>query len=240
MDRYRFALRPKWLLSHVLILILIVVMINLGFWQLRRLDEKKTYNRSVQANESLAAVPVESLLQPTDPTSRGGDLAFRRVTITGQYDLGNEVIIRARSLTERPGVWVATPLRLPNGDGVLVVRGFLPTQGTPDSIPLDAEPPIADITVRASCKRRRRGDCSAPRIPKEPAREHRFESMSSVCSSRCRYRLYPVFVQLTSSDPAQNGREPEACRSPCSTKGRTSATRCSGSSSRRSRSSAIR
>ena len=46
MDRYRLALRPKWLLSHVLILLLIVVMINLGFWQLRRLDEKKTYNRS--------------------------------------------------------------------------------------------------------------------------------------------------------------------------------------------------
>ena len=57
MSRYRFALRPKWLLSHVLVLALVVVMINLGFWQLRRLDEKKAHNASVRANESVAIAP---------------------------------------------------------------------------------------------------------------------------------------------------------------------------------------
>src|SRR4051794_7427238 len=69
MGRYRFVLRPKWILSHVLVLVLVVVMINLSFWQLRRLDEKKTYNASVRANESLAAMPIESLLKTSDPTS---------------------------------------------------------------------------------------------------------------------------------------------------------------------------
>src|SRR3954452_24420950 len=131
MERYRFALRPKWILSHVLVLLLIVVMINLGFWQLRRLDEKKSSNGSVRANESQPVAAINTVLHVDDPTSRGSDVAFRRVSATGTYDREHEVIIRARSLNERPGVWAVTPLRLANGDAVMVVRGFLPSQGTP-------------------------------------------------------------------------------------------------------------
>ena len=39
MSRYRFVLQPKWILSHLFVFVLVVTMINLGFWQLRRLDE---------------------------------------------------------------------------------------------------------------------------------------------------------------------------------------------------------
>ena len=37
---YTFLLKPKWIGFHLLCLTAIVVMINLAFWQLRRLDEK--------------------------------------------------------------------------------------------------------------------------------------------------------------------------------------------------------
>ena len=53
-----FARRPRWILSHRLVLLLIIVMINLGFWQLRRLDEKKTINAHVRSRGSL---PTESI-----------------------------------------------------------------------------------------------------------------------------------------------------------------------------------
>ena len=36
MARYRFALAPKWIVSHLFVLALIITMINLGLWQLRR------------------------------------------------------------------------------------------------------------------------------------------------------------------------------------------------------------
>jgi cytochrome oxidase assembly protein ShyY1 len=212
--RYRFVLRPKWLLSHVLVLILVVVMINLGFWQLRRLDERKTYNRSVRAHESLPVVPIGSLLRPDDPSSRGADLSFRRVTITGDYDTTDEVIIRARSLNERPGVWVATPLRLSSGDAVVVVRGFLPTQGTPDAVPADAEPPTGQITVEGLVQETQtRGTFG----PTDPA-EGRLSNMARVDVARMQkqtpYALYPVWVQLKSSQPAQAGPEPEVLPEP--------------------------
>ena len=31
---YRFALRPKWILSHLFVIGLAVLFVNLGFWQL--------------------------------------------------------------------------------------------------------------------------------------------------------------------------------------------------------------
>jgi surfeit locus 1 family protein len=200
-------------LSHLLVLVLVVVMINLGFWQLRRLDEKKSHNASVRANESLAVAPIDSLARPDDQSSRGKDLAFRRVTVTGTYDTTNEVVVRARSLNERPGVWVATPLRLANGDAVLVVRGFLPTQGTPDAVPADAEPPRGQVTVDGLVQETQTRGTFGPTDP-----EGRLTNMARVDVARLQkqvpYPLYPVYVQLKSSQPAQAGAEPEVLPEP--------------------------
>ena len=214
MERYRFALRPKWILSHILVLVLIVVMINLGFWQLRRLQEKKDYNASVRANEALAVTPVDALLHTNDPTSRGSTLAFRRVTITGTWDTTNEVIIRARSLDERPGVWVATPLKLASGDAVLVVRGFLPTQGTPDAVPADAEPPSGQTTVEGLVQETQtKGLFGAT----DPA-DGRLTNLARVDVERFQkqvpYAMYPAWVQMQTMQPAQVGNEPELLPEP--------------------------
>jgi cytochrome oxidase assembly protein ShyY1 len=212
-DGYRFVLRPRWILSHVLVLVLIVVMINLGFWQLRRLDEKKTNNAAVRANESLAVVPVDSMMGPDDPTSSGKDLAFRRVTVTGTYDTGNEVIVRARSLNERPGVWVATPLRLASGDAVVVVRGFLPTQGTPEKVPAEAEPPSGQVTIEGLLQETQTRGLFGPTDP-----DGRLRNIARVDVERLQqqvpYRLYPAYVQLKSSNPAQPGTQPEVLPEP--------------------------
>ena len=40
---WRFALRPKWIVRHVLVVILCAVMIALGLWQLERLGDKRAY-----------------------------------------------------------------------------------------------------------------------------------------------------------------------------------------------------
>ena len=55
---YRFLLRPKWLLFHLGMVLLVVLMINLGFWQLRRHDERKEFNAEVRANAAAPGRPV--------------------------------------------------------------------------------------------------------------------------------------------------------------------------------------
>ena len=46
---YRFLLRPRWIAFTAVVVTAIVVMINLGLWQLRRLDERREFNDTVAA-----------------------------------------------------------------------------------------------------------------------------------------------------------------------------------------------
>ena len=40
-------LRPSWIISHIIVLALLVSTVNLGFWQLRRLEERKSNNAQI-------------------------------------------------------------------------------------------------------------------------------------------------------------------------------------------------
>jgi cytochrome oxidase assembly protein ShyY1 len=208
MSSYRFALRPRWVLSHLLIALLVVVMVSLGFWQLRRLHEKQAANRAVKANTALAETPVDSLLSPGGDYAAGNAAAFRRVTATGTYDVANEVIVRARTLNGQPGVWVLTPLRLAGGSAVVVNRGFLPSAGTPDSVPADAAPPGGTVSVHGLVQATQtRGAIGAT----DPADGHLFDMARADVARLAQqvgYPLLPAYVQLKTSDPASPGSLP--------------------------------
>ena len=103
MARYRFALAPKWIVSHLFVLALIITMINLGLWQLRRLDDKRARNDKIEAHIAAATVPVTDLVGADDPEAAVGPVEFRRVTATGRYLADDEVLVRSRSLDGAPG-----------------------------------------------------------------------------------------------------------------------------------------
>lgn len=124
--RWRFALTPKWIVRHVLVVALVVTMIALGFWQLRRLDEKRTYKHLVEARQEQPAVDVTTLV----PADAAVDAAavdavlYRTVRATGTYDDDETVVVENRSLNGASGGWVLTPLLLDDGSAVIVNRGF--------------------------------------------------------------------------------------------------------------------
>ena len=120
---YRFLLRPKWLVLHVVVLALVVTMINLGLWQLRRLHERQSFNSEVRAQLAQAPQPLDALLvADSDPTG----LEWRQVSATGTYEPSAQILIRDRSLNSIPGFNVVTPLRLADGTFLIVVRGWVP------------------------------------------------------------------------------------------------------------------
>lgn len=118
---YRFALRPAWIVSHVLIAALVVVLVNLGFWQLRRHDERAERNAIVEARTEQPAAPVADVLAESDDPA---ELRYRPVTLTGTY-LDDDLLVDNRSSDGLPGAWVVTPLRLSSGEVVAVGRGFI-------------------------------------------------------------------------------------------------------------------
>lgn len=146
-DVLPFIRKPRWLAFHALCLGAVVLMVSLSSWQFRRLDERQDFNSLVRTRSAEPVVPVEEL-EASDPES----VAWRRVGLAGTYLSSETVLILNRSQGGRAGVNVVTPLRLENGESILVVRGFLP---------LDApvpEPPSGPVrivgTVRASEIRR--------------------------------------------------------------------------------------
>ncbi|MGA1569742.1 MAG: SURF1 family cytochrome oxidase biogenesis protein, partial [Ilumatobacteraceae bacterium] len=65
---YRFALTPRWIAFHLVIAAAAVAMVNLGLWQLRRLDERRDFNATVEQRWDAAPVDIADLL-PAGSTS---------------------------------------------------------------------------------------------------------------------------------------------------------------------------
>ena len=58
----RRLLSPSWVLSHLLVAGLLVATLNLGFWQLRRLEARQAYNSVVEARAGQPVVPLGEAL----------------------------------------------------------------------------------------------------------------------------------------------------------------------------------
>lgn len=140
----RFLLSPKWIVGHVLIIALAVTFVLLGFWQLDRLQQRRESNAVNQARYDADPVPL------TDMLAAAGDdtasLEYRRVTVTGEFDPSQEVLLRSQVRDTRAGFDVVTPLRVNGGPTVLVDRGWVPLEF--DRVPVvAASPPAGEATV---------------------------------------------------------------------------------------------
>jgi cytochrome oxidase assembly protein ShyY1 len=160
---YRFARQPRWIAGHLLVALAGVVMVNLGFWQLRRLDERRAANALVAARERMAPVAFGD----SDPVT--GDAEFRRATATGTFDAAREVLVGYRSRKGLPGFHVITPLVLTDGKVLLVNRGFVPL-ALADRWPApDAAPPPGEVTVVGTVRRSEAGNPLEPPVGKPTA-----------------------------------------------------------------------
>jgi surfeit locus 1 family protein len=197
----RFWLRPKWLFGHVLCASLVVLFVNLGFWQLRRFDERQERNDLIQER-------VEAPITTLDDALAGGadGAAYRRVRVTGTWAPGTTVLVRNRSLDGQSGNNVVTTLDVGgSGGGLVVLRGFAPLGGGGLEAMRSAVQPgtTGEITVtgvlRSSEKRGSIG-------PKDPT-TGTLEVVNRIDLDRLQQQqeldLAPVYLQLTSSQPAE-------------------------------------
>ena len=125
----RRLLRPAWILSHLLVASLLVATMNLGFWQLRRLEARRAYNAVVDARAGLPVVPLAEALGSLKDGATPHDLRYVRVQVPGTWEPGAEVHLANRSRDGVAGVHVVALLRTDEihpGLGVVVDRGFVP------------------------------------------------------------------------------------------------------------------
>lgn len=130
----------RWILATAGVVVLVAVMINLGFWQLRRLEEKRAVLAELTARAAMPVAPVTELAD--DPGA-----VHRRASATGVFEPAGEVTIPNRSHEGSSGVWVVTPLILADGRALAVNRGFVPLgviREDPDAV---EPPPAGPLTV---------------------------------------------------------------------------------------------
>ena len=109
--------------------ILALLFIGLGFWQLSRLSERRTFNESLRSRAETAPIEFRSL--PADTSAA----RFTRVKVIGTYDFAHEIVLTNRTRRGSPGVNIITPMRTPGSDtAVLVNRGWV---YAPDGMTVD-------------------------------------------------------------------------------------------------------
>jgi cytochrome oxidase assembly protein ShyY1 len=135
-SKYRFLFTPKWIAFHLLVVVLIVTMVNLAFWQLRRLDSRKEFNAEVRANANQPIVPFDDV---RSAVSQPSAIEWRRVRVTGTYLAGHQFEVVNRSQNGDNGSNVVDALQLGDGTLLLVNRGFVPDA---DAIPAPPTGPV--------------------------------------------------------------------------------------------------
>jgi cytochrome oxidase assembly protein ShyY1 len=128
----RKLLSPRWILIHIGVATLIFFMLNLGLWQLNRLDEKKNFNSLLRAHTSM---PVRTLAQAVPAKWNKGSDEWIRVSITGSYDPSKAVTIINRSQDGSAGYDSTVPFTSIDNRTILVNRGFVPLAMQTPSIP---------------------------------------------------------------------------------------------------------
>ena len=124
---YRFLFKPKWIFFHVLVVAMVVLMVNLGFWQKHRLEDRREFNAEVRARSVQPIVPIDEVVPAADPGVDPAGVQWRTVTATGTYLADEQVLIVNRAQFGTTGVNVVTPMVLDDGRLVLINRGFVPT-----------------------------------------------------------------------------------------------------------------
>ena len=114
-------------------------------WQFDRNDERTAQNAAIEASLNAPAVPVTELLSASGRPP--GDVAWRVVTATGEFDQSRQVQVRLRQDSNgQPVSEVIAPFRLTSGETLLVDRGYVSFADVRNEVAIPG-PPTGQVTI---------------------------------------------------------------------------------------------
>ncbi|MBB5789458.1 SURF1 family cytochrome oxidase biogenesis protein [Jiangella mangrovi] len=191
---YRFLASRRWLVRTLAGVLLVLVCVRLGLWQLDRNEQRQDRNAVIEANVDGDPVPAAQLVPPGEPLATGDE--WSTVQVTGHWDVDNELRLRLRPVDGTRGVHALTPLVTDDGPALLVDRGFVAADGRDDDqIELPA-PPTGEVTVTARVRHSESGhdgvDPSTGAV--------RFVDVGTI-EAGLPYPLYGAWGELITQDP---------------------------------------
>lgn len=133
-------------LIAICVLLTLALLINLGFWQLGRAEEKRALQREMQARQLEPPVPITQIATGAGSLLQGvaEELENQNVTATGSYWNEASFVVAFQFFQGAPGFELVTPFELSDsGEFVLVSRGWITPgpgdDGMPYIVPVEGE-----------------------------------------------------------------------------------------------------
>lgn len=184
------------MVAHLVVLSLVLVMVNLGLWQLRRLDERRLDNQVGMARNAADPLDLAAMVSGAGPDV--GTLELRRAFTRGEWDIAYEVYVRSQVRDGRSGLWVVTPLVLADGRAVMVNRGWIPVE-------LDrraAAPPAGEVEVSGVVRASRARSTLGPED--RPGRDDTIARVDlGVLDGYVPHPLVGVYLDESSANPSE-------------------------------------
>lgn len=205
---WSFAFSMRWLGYLAVVVLFAVVCGFLSNWQVNRLEEKEQIQALVDSNWSASAIPLDEAVPDADAFDESRE--YQPVTMSGEYLVEEQVLVRNRPRSGQPGFEVITPLQLSSGRVFMVDRGWVPTGSSQDEPDVVPAPPNGNVTVTVRLK---------PGEPELPGRSAGDGQIATVnlqdLDSRVSGSSYiGAYGLLMSEDPAPSDARPLAAFPP--------------------------
>ncbi|MDO5731702.1 SURF1 family cytochrome oxidase biogenesis protein, partial [Corynebacterium sphenisci] len=158
-SRLRQFLTPGWVLAAVVAIAFAYLAFTvLAPWQLGKNTATQERNHQLREAFETDPAPAAEVFDPAGRLPEGAE--WRRVELTGRYQVAQQAQLRNRPVESVPAVQVLTVFRTGDGRAFLVNRGWVPpAEGrTPDIEPA----PDGEVTIRGYA---RRGERTPERPP---------------------------------------------------------------------------
>ena len=206
-DRVRLPVRdlatPRYAALTLLMVLVALICVAAGTWQVSRYDGKHLANDDLRRNAADTVTPVAGVL-PLVGSGRTPDadsVEFRAVTATGTYDTAQQVLVRLQQVDDRNGYTVVTPLRTDAGPVLLVARGFVADDTATLSPAAVPAPPAGPVAITARTQASDTGDDKFAALG-----NGQVETVNaSSTAARLGTEVYAGYVELDADQPGTAG-----------------------------------
>lgn len=139
----RFAFRFR-LIPFIAALVLAILGIALGNWQAGRAAQKQAVQEQLDARAAEPPVALGAAITPATA------LAYRRVTVTGEFVGTWPLFLANRPMAGRAGYYLVMPFKIAGSNiHVLVLRGWLPRAAEYGKLPA-FDTPAGTVTIEGT------------------------------------------------------------------------------------------
>ena len=200
---YRFLLRPKWLLLHVVVLCSVVGMLFLARWQWDKHIAHDSFVETVKGRLTAEPEELALLLSANTPAA---DIEWYVVTASGSYVTTGELRQLNRTQNGFNGINILTPFQINNGPLIIVNRGFVPDGVTAPAAPTGTI--VVGGTARTS-QTRKTGELTDEQSATNS--EVRRVDLAFI-ATRIDQTIAPIYVDLIATKPSSPSPETAASR----------------------------